>query len=256
MPIQFSIRNRNVKLWFERHDAASVQIRYAPTANYSSQNQQIYRSLGRLWHLGPMFIDRLYSMTDPAHATTRSICSSSPPPPVLHIPQYDICRYTLASAAHILLLTSQALNLTGVVRDSKGSSSGRLKVDGTSRRCMRADCGRERLPKQIKDRRPRNRPAPEMKRCGISVHCVQPSFAHQRELQCRRVVSTRQGYALASSAALHIISLDLKNSFVRKAGYNHISLWRTVRRYEPTRRRKDHGRGGLSDPPPFATSAF
>lgn len=55
-------KNRNVKMWFEDTTRRLFKtLRYAPTANFSSQNQQLFKSLGA-FGTGPMFVDRLYSM--------------------------------------------------------------------------------------------------------------------------------------------------------------------------------------------------
>jgi hypothetical protein len=49
---------RSVRLWFEDTTRRLFKLRYAPTANFSSQNQNVFQSLGAFGN-GPMFIDRL-----------------------------------------------------------------------------------------------------------------------------------------------------------------------------------------------------
>src|SRR5579872_6547134 len=49
--------NRDVKLWYERVTRILFAQRYAPLANFSSQNQQVYQSLGA-FGTGAMFIDQ------------------------------------------------------------------------------------------------------------------------------------------------------------------------------------------------------
>jgi hypothetical protein len=51
-------KNREVKLWFEEVTRLLFQYRYAPKANYASQNQQNYMSLGA-FGTGCLFIDEL-----------------------------------------------------------------------------------------------------------------------------------------------------------------------------------------------------
>lgn len=51
-------RNREVRLWFEDVNRLLFKFRYAPQANFSSQNQQQYMSLGA-YGTGCMFIDDL-----------------------------------------------------------------------------------------------------------------------------------------------------------------------------------------------------
>lgn len=51
-------KDRSVKLWFEQVNSALFQFRYAPRANFPSQNQQNYKSLGG-FGTGCMFIDPL-----------------------------------------------------------------------------------------------------------------------------------------------------------------------------------------------------
>lgn len=48
---------RNVKLWFEDTTRRLFRLRYAPSANFSSQNQNQWQSLGAFGN-GPMFVDR------------------------------------------------------------------------------------------------------------------------------------------------------------------------------------------------------
>ena len=49
--------NRNVKLWFEDTTKRLFKARYAPTANFSSQNQMVFKQLGA-FGTASMFIDR------------------------------------------------------------------------------------------------------------------------------------------------------------------------------------------------------
>lgn len=51
-------KNRDVKLWFEQVNLLLFKYRYAPSANFSAQNQAIYSSLGA-YGTGCMFIDAL-----------------------------------------------------------------------------------------------------------------------------------------------------------------------------------------------------
>lgn len=51
-------RNREVKLWFDEVNRLLFKYRYAPKANFASQNQQNYASLGA-YGSGCMFIDKL-----------------------------------------------------------------------------------------------------------------------------------------------------------------------------------------------------
>lgn len=53
-------KNREVKLYFEEVNRLLFKHRYAPKANFSSQNQQNYKSLGA-FGTGAMFIDKLSS---------------------------------------------------------------------------------------------------------------------------------------------------------------------------------------------------
>ncbi|TXG77589.1 phage head-tail adapter protein, partial [Candidatus Dojkabacteria bacterium] len=53
-------KDRQVKLWFDELNRLLFKYRYAPKANFSSQNQQQYKSLGA-YGTGSMFIDRLKS---------------------------------------------------------------------------------------------------------------------------------------------------------------------------------------------------
>ena len=52
------LRDRDVKLYFEELNDRLFQFRYAPTANFSSQNQLVYRGLGSFGSAA-MFIDKL-----------------------------------------------------------------------------------------------------------------------------------------------------------------------------------------------------
>jgi hypothetical protein len=49
---------RDVKLWFEEATRRLFKARYATTANFSGQNQQVYKNMGA-FGTGPLFIDRL-----------------------------------------------------------------------------------------------------------------------------------------------------------------------------------------------------
>jgi hypothetical protein len=49
-------KSRAVKLWFEDTARRLFRLRYAPTANFSSQNQAVWQSLGAFGN-GPMFVD-------------------------------------------------------------------------------------------------------------------------------------------------------------------------------------------------------
>ena len=51
-------KNRNVRLWFEEVNRLLFKYRYSPKANFASQNQQLYKSLGA-YGTGAMFIDDL-----------------------------------------------------------------------------------------------------------------------------------------------------------------------------------------------------
>lgn len=51
-------KNREVRLWFEEVNRLLFKYRYAPMANFASQNQQNYKSLGA-FGTGCMFIDSL-----------------------------------------------------------------------------------------------------------------------------------------------------------------------------------------------------
>lgn len=51
-------KNRDVRLWFEEVNRLLFKYRYEPRANFSSQNQQNYKSLGA-YGTGAMFIDEL-----------------------------------------------------------------------------------------------------------------------------------------------------------------------------------------------------
>lgn len=51
-------KNRDVRLWFEEVNRLLFKYRYAPRANFASQNQQNYKALGA-YGTGCMYIDRL-----------------------------------------------------------------------------------------------------------------------------------------------------------------------------------------------------
>lgn len=51
-------RDRSVKLWFDEATRLLFQFRYTPNANFASQNQQVYESLGAFGN-GALFIDDL-----------------------------------------------------------------------------------------------------------------------------------------------------------------------------------------------------
>lgn len=53
-------KNRDVSLWFEEVNALCFKYRYAAKANFSSQNQQNYKSLGA-YGTGSVFVDELGS---------------------------------------------------------------------------------------------------------------------------------------------------------------------------------------------------
>ncbi len=52
------MKDRNVRLWFEQVTRLLFKYRYAPEANYSSQNQNVFQSLGA-FGTGSLFIDKL-----------------------------------------------------------------------------------------------------------------------------------------------------------------------------------------------------
>lgn len=52
------MKNRRVRLWFEDANGLLLKYRYAPKANFSSQNQKNYKSLGA-YGTSAMFIDEL-----------------------------------------------------------------------------------------------------------------------------------------------------------------------------------------------------
>lgn len=54
-------KNRGVRLWFEKANKALFTLRYAASANFRSQNHQIFKYVGAFGN-GPLFIDRLYDM--------------------------------------------------------------------------------------------------------------------------------------------------------------------------------------------------
>lgn len=51
------MKDRTARLWYEQATRAMFQHRYAPLANFSGQNQQVYRSLGAFGN-GAIFIDQ------------------------------------------------------------------------------------------------------------------------------------------------------------------------------------------------------
>lgn len=53
------MKNRDARLWYEGATRTLFRHRYSPIANFSSQNQQIYQSLGG-FGTGAMFIDQAY----------------------------------------------------------------------------------------------------------------------------------------------------------------------------------------------------
>lgn len=55
-------RDRQARLWFEETNAILFKHRYAPTANFSSQNQAGFKSLGAFGN-GILYTDALYSRT-------------------------------------------------------------------------------------------------------------------------------------------------------------------------------------------------
>lgn len=52
-------KDRQTRLWFEDVNRLLFKFRYSPTANFSSQNQMVYKMLGA-YGTGPMFIDELF----------------------------------------------------------------------------------------------------------------------------------------------------------------------------------------------------
>lgn len=56
------MKDRASRLWFERATSILFKLRYAPIANFSSQNFQNYQSLGA-FGTGGMFVDQAYSPT-------------------------------------------------------------------------------------------------------------------------------------------------------------------------------------------------
>jgi len=54
------LNDRPTKLWFDEANAIAFKHRYAPNANFASQNQNVYQSLGA-YGSGGMFIDKLDS---------------------------------------------------------------------------------------------------------------------------------------------------------------------------------------------------
>lgn len=61
---KFLLRNRAVRLWFEDATDALFKYRYAPKANYASQQHEIYLGLGA-FGTGALFIDQLKDPTAP-----------------------------------------------------------------------------------------------------------------------------------------------------------------------------------------------
>lgn len=55
------MKDRASRLWFEDATKALFRYRYAPNANFASQNQSNYTQLGAFGNMG-MFVDALYSM--------------------------------------------------------------------------------------------------------------------------------------------------------------------------------------------------
>ena len=55
----YVMKDRATRLWFEDTTRRLFKLRYSATANYASQNQSIYKSLGA-FGTGGLFIDRLY----------------------------------------------------------------------------------------------------------------------------------------------------------------------------------------------------
>lgn len=55
---EYLMKDRKVRLWFEHATNALFKYRYTPTANYSSQNQNVYQGLGA-FGTASMFIDKL-----------------------------------------------------------------------------------------------------------------------------------------------------------------------------------------------------
>jgi len=135
-------KNRNVKLWFEDTTRRLFKYRYAPTANYSSQNQQIYRSLGA-FGTGPMFIDRLYSMDG-----TKGF------------------RYKCMSLGNVYISENHQGVVDGFIR--------RLKL--TARQAMQRADWAATLPQQIKDAAEKD---PEKR--WVFLHCVKPRTDYNPE---------------------------------------------------------------------------
>jgi hypothetical protein len=52
-------KNYNVRLWFEEATRILFKYRYTPKANFASQNQMVFKSIGA-YGTGSMFIDNLY----------------------------------------------------------------------------------------------------------------------------------------------------------------------------------------------------
>lgn len=52
-----AVKDRDARLWYEQATKKLFQMRYAPIANFSAQNQQIYQSLGA-FGTGAMFVDQ------------------------------------------------------------------------------------------------------------------------------------------------------------------------------------------------------
>lgn len=52
------LKDRQSKLWFEESNRVLFKYRYAPKANFSAQNQEVYEALGAFGN-GAMYVDRL-----------------------------------------------------------------------------------------------------------------------------------------------------------------------------------------------------
>lgn len=55
---EYVMKDRQTQLWFESTTRKLFRYRYAPLANFSGQNQSVYKSIGA-FGTGPMFIDKL-----------------------------------------------------------------------------------------------------------------------------------------------------------------------------------------------------
>lgn len=58
----YVMKDRATKLWFEDTTRRLFKYRYTPNANFSAQNQKVYKSIGA-YGTGPLFIDKLASLT-------------------------------------------------------------------------------------------------------------------------------------------------------------------------------------------------